>query len=125
MQKRAHDEEEVGHEADGVDAKGEGGDVVSSCLGGQPVGLPGIEEVAEKDGDGRGRQDAGDHDLHGNAADRRNEGKNEEELEEIIDEKADEAVQIPSNEPTGFHGKSLSLSLSLRERKLACGQRSG
>jgi hypothetical protein len=72
-------------------------------LSGQPIGLPGVEEVSKKDGDGRSRKNAGDDDLHGNAADWRDEGENEKKLEKIVYEKADKAVQVSTHEPAGFH----------------------
>ena len=40
--------------ADRIDAKGKGSDVIASRADGEAVGLPGVKEVAEKDGDGRG-----------------------------------------------------------------------
>jgi len=69
----AHDEEEVGHEADGVDAEGEGGDVLSTSPEGEATALPGVEEVAHEDREGRGGKDVGDNDLDGDTADGRNE----------------------------------------------------
>ena len=99
----SHDEKEVGHEADRVDAERQGGDVVAPRANGQAVGLPGVKEVAEKDGDSGGRQNPGNDDFHGNAANRGDERKNEEKLEEIVDEQADKSVQVSSNEPAGFH----------------------
>lgn len=69
----AHDEEEVGHEADGVDAEGEGGDVLATCAEGEATALPGVEEVAHEDGESRGGKNVGDDDLDGDTADGGNE----------------------------------------------------
>lgn len=69
----AHDEEEVGHEADGVDAEGEGGDVLATCTEGEATALPSVEKVAHKDGESRGGKNMGDDDLDGDTADGGNE----------------------------------------------------
>ena len=68
-----HDEEEVGHEADGVDAEGEGGDVLATCTEGEATALPGVEEVAHEDRESGGGKDVGDDDLDRDAADGGNE----------------------------------------------------
>jgi hypothetical protein len=65
----AHNEEEVGHEADSVDAEGEGGDVLATCAESEATTLPGVEEVAHEDGKGRGGKDVGDDDLDRDATD--------------------------------------------------------
>ncbi|NDF99265.1 MAG: hypothetical protein EB101_10145 [Chitinophagia bacterium] len=103
MPERTHDEKEVGHQADRVDAKRQGGDVVATCADSQTVGLPGVKKVAEQDGDGRRRQDPGDDDFCGDAANRRNEGQDEQKLEEVVDEQAQQAVQISAYKPTDLH----------------------
>jgi hypothetical protein len=103
LPERTHDQKDVGHETDGVDAERQSGDIVAPRTVGQTVGLPGVKKVSEKNGDGRGGEDPGNDDLEGNSADRRDQGKNQKELEEVIDEEADEAVQISTNEPAGFH----------------------
>jgi len=68
-----HDEEEVGHEADGVDTEGEGGDIGTTGAKGEATTLPGIEEISDEDGEGGGGQDMGDNDFNGNTADGRDE----------------------------------------------------
>ena len=94
-----HDEEEVGHEADGVDTEGEGGDIGATGAKGEATTLPGIEEISDEDGEGGGGQDMGDDDFNGNTADGRDEGENEEEEEKVVDEKTDEAIEVSSYEP--------------------------
>ena len=64
----AHDEEEVGHEADGVDAEGEGGDVLAACAEGEAATLPGVEEVTDEDGESGGGKNVGYDDLNRNTA---------------------------------------------------------
>ncbi len=53
----AHNEEEVGHEADSVDAEGEGGDVLATCAESEATTLPGVEEVAHEDRESGGGKD--------------------------------------------------------------------
>ena len=94
-----HDEEEVGHEADGVDTEGEGGDIGATGAKGEATTLPGIEEISDEDGEGGGGQDMGDNDFNGDTADGRDEGENEEEEKKVVDEKTDEAIEVSSYEP--------------------------
>ena len=68
LPKGAHYEEEVGHEADGVDAEGDGGDVLAACAEGEAATLPGVEEVTDEDGEGGGGKNVGHDDLDGNTA---------------------------------------------------------
>ena len=68
-----HDEEEVGHEADGIDAEGEGGDIGTTGAKGEATTLPSIEEISDEDGESGGGQDMGDDDFNGNTADGRDE----------------------------------------------------
>jgi len=94
-----HDEEDIGHETDGIDAERKGGDIGAISAKCEATTLPSIEEISDEDGEGGGGQDMGDDDFNGDTADGRDEGENEEEEEKVVDEKTDEAIEVSSYEP--------------------------
>ena len=48
LPKGAHDEKQVGNQADGVDSEGQGGDIVPTGALSETVGLPGIKKVSDE-----------------------------------------------------------------------------
>ena len=46
----AHDEKQVGDQANGIDSEGQGGDIVPAGALGELVGLPGVEKISDENG---------------------------------------------------------------------------
>lgn len=89
-----HDKKDEGEEADGVDAVGQGGDVIAPLAFGDFPGLPGEEEIAREDGECGAGEDLGGDLSDAEAAEHRTKGEDQQELQEIVDEEAEEAVEI-------------------------------
>lgn len=92
-----HDEEDVDEERGGIDAVGEGSDVVAVESFGESMGLPGIEEVAEEDADGGSGEDVVREEAGTFVADHATKGAeidDEQELDEVVDEQPEESVEI-------------------------------
>lgn len=54
LPKGTHNEKKVSHEADGIDAEGEGSDVIATGAKGELPALPSIKEISHENGDGCG-----------------------------------------------------------------------
>ncbi len=95
---RAHDEENEGEEADGVDAEGQRGDGPPG-LAREAHGLPRVEEISGDEGDGDAGQDAADDEGIGQAGDTRAEADDDHELAQVVDEEAEEAIDVAGDKP--------------------------
>ena len=105
---RPHDEEDEGEEADRVDAERQRGDGLAG-LAREPPGLPRIEKISRHERDRDARQDAADHERLGQAGDGRAQADDDDELAEVVDEQAEEAVDVVgTNQPAdaGRGGRS-------------------
>ena len=88
----------MGEERDGVDAVGQGSHVGPAGACGEAVGLPGVEEVADQQRDGRAREDAAVDQFVGEAEDALAEADDEQELDEVVERQAEEAVEVAADE---------------------------
>ena len=111
---RQHHEEDVREHAGRVDAIGQGAHVVASLPPSQPHSLPRVEQVAGQDGQGRGGQDLAMDQVRRKAQDGPTEGIDDQQLHQVVDGKAEEAVDVSPHEPTGqpggFGGRSHGVS---------------
>ena len=95
---RPHDQKDVGEQAGRIDAVRQRGHVGAPGPLHQPARLPCVEHVADQDGHRGSGQDAADHQVLGKPAHQRPQNRDQHELQQIVDEQAEEAVDIAAHE---------------------------
>ncbi|WP_041447142.1 hypothetical protein [Thiocystis violascens] len=95
---RADDQEHEGHETDGIDAIGQCRHVGAAGAPREPARLPGIEEIPEDHRQGDRGQDLFGDLRRGETADDRPEQDDQHDLQEVVDEETEEAVQVAAAE---------------------------
>ena len=95
---RPHHQKNIGEQAGRIDAVRQRGHVGATGLVHQAPRLPRIEHVADQDGHRGPGQDAADHQILGKPAHQRPEDRDQHELQQIVDEQAEEAVDVAAHE---------------------------
>jgi hypothetical protein len=100
---REHDEEHVREHARRVDPVGERAHVGAPGLGHQPPRLPRVEQVPEEHADRGAGKDAAVHEVGVEAEHEAAEGVDDEELHEVVEGQAEEAVEVAPDEHARIH----------------------
>ena len=98
---RQHHQEHVGEQAHRVDAVRQGGAVAPALPLRQLVGLPGVGEVAHDQADAGGRQDRAEQERVRVPEHAAAEGEDQQDLDQVVQPQAQEAVHIAGYEPAG------------------------
>lgn len=105
-----HDEEGEGEDGEEAQAVGQGADVLAILLPGEAAGLPGVEEVADEEGDGDGREHAAVEELGRELEQPEAKAGDEEQVDEVVEGEGAEAVEVAANEE--FHAREAGVMVT-------------
>ncbi len=91
-------------QGDGVDSVRQRRDVLPSCPFRQPLGLDGIEQVAEENRDRCAGQNPSVHEIGWEPEDEPAQRVDQKQLDEVVEREAEEPVDVAAYEP-GHGGK--------------------
>jgi hypothetical protein len=111
---RQHDEEDIGKYRGGINAKRDGRDIIPARDLGQAVSLPGIEDVAGKDGKRDGGKNLTRDELQRKTAERAQSG-DKKQVRQAAGEECEKAVEIPRDKPFHWTWESRSWKVSLHD----------
>ena len=106
-----HHHKHIGEQAHRVDAVGEGGAVVAPLALGKLKGLAGVGQVAHHQTDASSRQDRAKDQAVGIAEYSAAESHDQQDLDQVVEPEAEEAIEVTGGPPAGFaHGSALMRS---------------
>jgi hypothetical protein len=118
-----------GEERDGVDAVRQRADVVPPGAAGERLRLPRVEDVPEQHRDGGAGEDPAVDERGGEAEHAAAERVHEQELHEVVEREAEEAVEVAAHEPRhracgghwGVHGPGILAVPAENEQQISPG----
>src|SRR5579883_1816072 len=100
---RAHDQKYERDDAWRINPVRQGGDIAASGLMSQSAGLPRVENIPDEDRQGGAWQNAFADEVGGKTAYTLSKHRNHHQLQKIIQEQAEEPVNVSSNEQRDLH----------------------
>jgi hypothetical protein len=98
-----HDQRDVGKNRGSVDSERNCGHIVAAGNSRQPVRLPGVKQVAEKNGKRHGRQNAASDQLLRETAQRR-QTRDQQQVRKAAKEKPEKTIEIARDKPARSGG---------------------